>query len=59
MAELKNTAWACISLDSAVCANKPPQLYVVTNTGDGGKLCAAAEHATSSQRFLDMSFPPA
>jgi hypothetical protein len=33
MAELKNTAYACISLNSAVCASNPPNLYVVTHEG--------------------------
>jgi hypothetical protein len=39
MAELKNTAWVCISLNSAVCANNPPQLYVLTDTGDARAKC--------------------
>ena len=30
MAELKGTAWTCISLNSQVCASNPPSLYVVT-----------------------------
>jgi hypothetical protein len=31
MAELKNTAYACIAINSAVCASNPPSLYVVTH----------------------------
>src|SRR5690242_15230003 len=30
LAELKNTAWSCASINAAVCANNPPALYVVT-----------------------------
>jgi hypothetical protein len=30
LAELKNTAWTCASINAAVCANNPPALYVVT-----------------------------
>jgi HK97 family phage portal protein len=31
LAELKGVAWACISLNAAVCANYPPRLYVTTD----------------------------
>ncbi|TMB85872.1 MAG: phage portal protein [Chloroflexi bacterium] len=30
LAELKNTAWACASVNAAVCAAYPPRLYVAT-----------------------------
>jgi HK97 family phage portal protein len=30
MAELKNTAWTCASLNAATCAQYPPSLYVIT-----------------------------
>ena len=33
MAELKGTAWACASINAAVCASFPPSVYVAT--GDG------------------------
>ena len=33
MAELKSTAWACASINSAVCAANPPQLFVATQDG--------------------------
>jgi Phage portal protein len=48
MAELKNTAWACISLNSAVCANNPPQLYVTTD--DGQKAARCRTRALSPRR---------
>src|SRR5450755_3416952 len=30
LAELKNTAWACASLNAGACASFPPKLYVTT-----------------------------
>src|SRR5262245_53025887 len=39
MAELKNTAWTCISINSAVCANYPPRLYVATHEGESRPKC--------------------
>lgn len=33
LAELKGTAWACASLNAAVCASFPPRLYVRTAAG--------------------------
>jgi hypothetical protein len=40
MAELKNTAWACASINAAVCASNPPQLYVATQHGQSEPKCA-------------------
>src|SRR5438094_981511 len=31
MAELKGTAWTCVSINAAVCAGFPPRLYVATH----------------------------
>jgi HK97 family phage portal protein len=39
MAELKNTAWACASINAAVCASNPPQLYVATQEGQPAPKC--------------------
>lgn len=39
MAELKNTAWACASINAAVCASNPPQLYVATQKGQPNPKC--------------------
>src|SRR5260221_6899706 len=39
MAELKNTAWACASINAAVCASHPPQLYVATQVGQAAPQC--------------------
>src|SRR5438270_918438 len=33
LAELKNTAFTCASINSAVCAAYPPRLYVATHPG--------------------------
>jgi HK97 family phage portal protein len=30
LAELKNTAWTCASINASVCAANPPSLYVIT-----------------------------
>ncbi|MCI0464713.1 MAG: phage portal protein [Gemmataceae bacterium] len=37
--ELKNTAWACASINSAVCAAYPPRLYVATSPGQPEPKC--------------------
>ena len=37
--ELKSTAWTCASINSAVCANFPPKLYVRTDKGQPKALC--------------------
>ena len=34
LAELKNTAYACASLNAAVCASFPPKLYAGTRPGE-------------------------
>ena len=39
MAELKNTAWTCASLNAATCAAYPPALYVVTRHNEPAPKC--------------------
>jgi HK97 family phage portal protein len=39
MAELKNTAWTCASMNAAVCASFPPKLYVTTKRGEARPKC--------------------
>jgi hypothetical protein len=39
MAELKNTAWTCASINAAVCASFPPRLYVATRRGQSAPKC--------------------
>ncbi len=33
LAQLKNTAWTCASINAAICASHPPRLFVATNPG--------------------------
>src|SRR5215468_1139167 len=51
MAELKNTAWACASINASVCASFPPRLYVATSRSQGPPRCAtrAIEPAMTKQ----------
>ena len=39
LAELKNTAWTCVSMNAAVCANFPPRLFVRTRSGEPAPRC--------------------
>ena len=42
MGELKNTAYACASINAAVCANNPPRLCVATQEGQAAPKCLTA-----------------
>ncbi|MCS7045392.1 MAG: phage portal protein [Gemmataceae bacterium] len=39
LAELKGTAWACASINAAVCAAAPPRLFVRTRPGEPDPRC--------------------
>ena len=39
LAELKNTAWTCASLNAGVCASFPPKLYVTTRPDQARPKC--------------------
>jgi HK97 family phage portal protein len=39
LAELKNTAWTCASINAAVCASFPPRLFVTTRRGQPPPRC--------------------
>jgi HK97 family phage portal protein len=58
LAELKGVAWACISINAAVCANFPPRLYVTTGKGQAQPKCATrplparVEHRLRATPFL-------
>jgi HK97 family phage portal protein len=39
LAELKNTAWTCASINAAVCANFPPRLFVRTRGNEPVPRC--------------------
>jgi HK97 family phage portal protein len=62
LAELKNTAWACASINAAVCASHPPQLYVATHEGQAAPKCLtktlapSAEHTLRSDPRLAVKF---
>jgi HK97 family phage portal protein len=39
LAELKNTAYACATLNASVCATYPPRLFVSTRSGEASPRC--------------------
>jgi len=39
LAELKNTAWTCATINAALCAAYPPRLYVTTARGQASPRC--------------------
>lgn len=40
LAELKNTAWTCATINAGACASYPPRLYVTTSKGQAPPRCA-------------------
>jgi hypothetical protein len=62
MAELKNTAWACASINAAVCASNPPSLFVATSPGQAEPKCLSKaltkrqEHELRSNRRLPVKW---
>ena len=52
MAELKGTAWGCISINAAVCANFPPKLYVATRPGQAPPKCLTKALPPAAERRL-------
>src|SRR4051812_4133837 len=40
LAELRNPAWTCATLNAAACASFPPRLYVATHSGQAAPRCA-------------------
>src|SRR5438874_905438 len=55
MAELKNTAWACASINAAVCAANPPQLYVATQEGQAAPKCLVRDLHPRQEKQLRAS----
>ena len=49
LAELKNTAYACASLNAGVCASYPPRLFVSSRPGDPEPRCLT-RRLTATQR---------
>ena len=52
MAELKNTAWSCASINAAVCASFPPRLFVATRRGQAAPKCLTKALAGPEERRL-------
>jgi HK97 family phage portal protein len=52
MAELKNTAWACASINAAVCASNPPQLFVATQHGQPAPRCLTRDLLPRDEKRL-------
>ncbi len=52
MAELKGTAWGCVSINAAVCADYPPHLYVATGRGQDRPKCLTKKLAPAVERRL-------
>jgi HK97 family phage portal protein len=52
MAELKNTAWTCASINAAVCASFPPRLYVATRAGQPAPKCLTKSLSGPEERRL-------
>jgi HK97 family phage portal protein len=53
--ELKGTAWACISINAAVCASYPPRLYVTTAQGQPAAKCRTKSLAPRLEQKLRAS----
>jgi HK97 family phage portal protein len=52
LAELKNTAWTCASLNASVCASHPPRLYVTTQTNQARPKCLTKSLPAATEKRL-------
>ncbi len=52
MAELKNTAWTCASINAAVCASFPPRLFVCTRRNQPRPKCLTKTLTAAEERRL-------
>lgn len=57
LAELKNTAWTCASINASVCAALPPRLYVATAKGEAAPRCATRAVEAGTLRQLRLQQP--
>jgi HK97 family phage portal protein len=59
LAELKNTAWACASVNAGVCASYYPRLFVATHDGQPQARCltAALDRKTEERIRSDRTLP--
>jgi HK97 family phage portal protein len=52
LGELKNTAYACATLNAGVCASFPPRLYVSTRPGQAAARCQTRALSAGERRGL-------
>src|SRR5438105_160903 len=52
MAELKNTAFTCATINAAACAAYPPRLYVATREGQPAPKCPTRPVAPAVEKRL-------
>jgi HK97 family phage portal protein len=52
LGELKNTAYACASLNASVCASYPPRLYVRSRPGDPEPRCLTRRLSLAERKHL-------
>jgi hypothetical protein len=52
LAELKNTAWTCASINAATCASFAPRLYVITEHNQPRPKCAVKSLSPWAERRL-------
>jgi hypothetical protein len=57
LGELKNTAWACASINAAVCAALAPRLYVATAPGQTAPRCRTRALEPGQLRQLQVASP--
>jgi len=57
LAELKNTAWTCASINASVCASLPPKLYVSTNATQTPPRCATRALESAFIKQLQSAKP--
>jgi HK97 family phage portal protein len=50
LAELRDTAWACATINAATCASYPPRLYVTTSPGQPSPRAAVRSLAAAEAR---------
>src|SRR5207248_2416087 len=55
LAELKNTAFTCASINAAVCAAYPPRLYVATHPDQPNPKCRTRSLDRATERRLRSS----
>jgi hypothetical protein len=52
LAELKNAAWTCASINAATCASYPPRLYVITEHNQPVPKCLTSPLSVRAERRL-------